>query len=64
VNPVFSIFSGSSERSIQFPALADQSTDSVLRFLEDTQQGYLSSVGDSDFKLGANLQFFKWGQSH
>jgi hypothetical protein len=44
--------------------LADQSTDSVLRFLEDTQQGYLSSVEDLDFEIDANLQFLEWGQSN
>ena len=64
MNPVFLIISMSSEHSIQFPAFFDQSTNSVLHFLEYTQQGYLSSVEDSDFELGANHQFFKWGQSH
>ena len=42
VNPVFLIFSKSLERSILLTALADQSTNSVNHFLEDTLQGCLS----------------------
>jgi len=73
VNPVFLIFSMSSECSILFLGLTDLFIDSVIHsvvhaqlrcFLEDTQQGYLSLVEDLDFKLDANLTFFKLGQSH
>ena len=70
MNPVFLIFSMSSECSILFLGLTDLFIDSVIHsvvhaqlrcFLEDTQQGYLSSVEDSDFEIDANLQLFKWG---
>jgi hypothetical protein len=58
-NPVFLIFSMSSECSILFLGLTDLFIDSVIHFLEDTQQGYLSLVEDLDFKSDSNLQFSK-----
>jgi hypothetical protein len=36
--------------------LADQSTNSIIRFPEDIQQGCLSSVEGFDFELAPNLQ--------
>ena len=67
------IFSRSLDCFIQFPALVNQSTNSVIRsvvhaqlrcFLEDTQQGYLSSVAGSDFELAAIHLYLSLGQSH
>jgi len=56
VNPVFSIFSMSLGCFIQFLAFADKSINSINHFLEDTQQGCLSSVVGFDFELAPNLQ--------
>jgi hypothetical protein len=53
--------------------LANQSTISIIHYLEDTQQGCLSSAVDQgtcwpyrhlDFQFAANLQFLSWGQLH
>ena len=57
VNPVFSIFSMSLECFVQFLAFADKSINSINHFLEDTQQGCLSSVVGFDLKLAAILQY-------
>jgi hypothetical protein len=42
---------------VQFLAFADKSINSINHFLEDTQQGCLSSVVGFDLKFAAILQY-------